>query len=230
VGEFAAGDPVLYHSSGLPLALHCAAVNSPAYAMSWTDLQVHHMRVSGYGTQFDTLAPTISLVQLILHASTGVHSRSLVWVCDAWKLIDTHTIDWDRLLEMVRGSVMLLPVSIALEYLGKELKAPIPADVLEGMNAGLNELSPEKMRLSQEVMLAGLQAALPGGRKALLRNADTAGQRLALLRAFLLPSASMLRATGKIDATGAYRYRTARLLRGAFRIIRRYAERPDGTP
>jgi hypothetical protein len=78
VGDLGAqrSDLCLVHASGLPLVLHTAAVAVPPYAVPWDQLSRSAVILEAYGTRLSMPSAEDSLLQVILHASTGPHARS----------------------------------------------------------------------------------------------------------------------------------------------------------
>jgi hypothetical protein len=214
-------DWVLYHVSGLPLVLHCDSQRIPAYEFSWAELKKRAVVQQGYGTKFETPSPEDSLLHLVLLAASATQGRSLIWLCDAWKLAASGTLDWARLVERTRDRAIIVPVLYAVEYLAGELQAPIPANVLDELQSAMLQLSAAERRGAEEVMLYGLQKFFPGGRKALLRQTKGLRVRILLLTRFLFPSAAALQSVGEIKSRGeVLRYWAARVGRGLLRLLR----------
>jgi hypothetical protein len=88
----------------------------------------------------------------------------------------------------------------ALEYLEGELRAPVPAGVLEELRVAAQNMSAVERRQALEVMLYGLQYSFAGGRRALLRQAGSWPLRMQMLRCFLFPSVVTLLAAGEIGS------------------------------
>jgi Uncharacterised nucleotidyltransferase len=214
-------DWVLYHVSGLPIVLHCDSQRIPAYECSWAELKKRAVVQQGYSTEFETLSPEDSLLQVILLAASAEQESSLIWLCDAWKLATSGTLDWARLVEEARDRSIIVPVLYAVEYLGGELQAPIPANVLEELQSSMLHLSAAEKRGAEEVLLYGLQKSFPGGRKALLRQTKGLRVRILLLSCFLFPSAAALQAVGQIKSSGdVLRYWAVRIVRGLLRLLK----------
>jgi hypothetical protein len=219
-GQAKRRDWVLYHVSGLPLVLHCDTQRIPAYEFSWAELKKRAVMQKGYGTEFETLSPEDSLLHLVLLAATATQRSSLIWLCDAWKLIASGVLDWAILMKRTRDRAIIIPVLYALEYLASELQAQIPANVLDELQSAMLHLSTTERRRAQEVMLYGLQRSFPGGRKALLQQTKGWRPRILLLTCFLFPSATTLQSVGEIKSgREVLRYWTAHAGRGLVRLL-----------
>jgi hypothetical protein len=188
---------LLFHASGLPIALHEEPFVHGGYQLSWRKLWERATVVHAYGTECHALSPEDSLLQLIVHASTVANSRSLMWLCDAWLLIERGGIDWEQLRLRVSGA-MVLPCVIAFEYLEGSLGAEVPHQFLDALRRQAEQQTPPERRHAEALMILGLQRALPGGRKQILRRAAGLRQRLSLLRMLLLPPVSVLVAMGSV--------------------------------
>jgi Uncharacterised nucleotidyltransferase len=218
------GDFVLFHSSGLPLVLHRHSLQIPAYEFSFAELKGRAVMQRGYGTEFAALSPEDSFLHLILHAACARQGAGLIWVCDAWKLAASGSLDWARLTERESDSLRMLPVLYALEYLHEELLAPVPAPVLQQFRSAVGAFSVAQKRDAQEVIVFGLQNSFTGGRRALLRETAGLRQRILLLRCFLFPSAETLQSVGKIESPWqAPQYWSKRILRRLLRWLGRKA-------
>jgi len=216
------GDRVMFHSSGLPLVLHCRSLRIPAYEFPLAELKGRAVVQSGYGTEFLTLSPEDSLQHLVLHATGGSQNPGLIWLCDAWKLASSERLDWARLTECEADNPRKLPLLYALEYLHRELRAPVPGPVLSQLRSAVDTLGAAQKRDAQEVIVFGLQNSFAGGRKALLRETANWRQRILLLRCFLFPSAKTLQSVGKIESRWqAPRYWSKRVLRALIRRLGR---------
>jgi len=85
------------------------------------------------GTVARVLSPEDSLVHTCVHATTGRHRDSLLWVCDAWFLLRTYPeLDWELVTELTRRFRLSLALADTLAYLSRELGAAVPAAVLAG--------------------------------------------------------------------------------------------------
>lgn len=218
------GDRVLFHSSGLPLVLHRHSLRIPAYEFPLAELQGRAVLQKGYGTAFVALSPEDSFLHLILHAAGGSQSPGLIWLCDAWKLAASERLNWARLTERATDNLRMIPLFYALEYLHRELGAPVPARELNQLRSAVDALGAAQKREAQEVIVFGLQNSFAGGRRGLLRNAANWRQRILLMLCFLFPSAKTLQSVGEIESPWqAPRYWSKRILPGLLRRLRRNA-------
>ena len=216
------GELVLCHTSGLPIALHTEAFRNRAYRLSWAELQERSTPLDAYGTRCNVLSSEDSLLQLIVHASMGANSRSLIWLSDAWHIVQQGDIDWQKLLLRAEGGAMTLPCLVAFEYLERELHAEVPGEFVNALRRSTSALSVAQRRHAEALMVLDLQAVSPGGRTQLLRHASGLRQRLHLLLVLLFPPAGTLQATGRVSSRAkALDYWYRRLWRGLMRRARR---------
>jgi hypothetical protein len=190
---------LLFHSSGLPLALHSTAVQPP-FALSWETLWEKKVKLVAYSVEFDTLSPEHALLQVILHGSTGPQRRSLLWLCDASRLID-RVRNWQDFLEPVQGGLETLILLLTFDYLATELLAPVPPSLRTSLHARWNALSRTEQRHARELLLLLLQPT--EGARAMLSRTDNLAHRASLLRAMLLPSPHTLCVSQQIGSRWA---------------------------
>jgi hypothetical protein len=74
----------------------------------------------------------------------------------------------------------------------------VPHQFLDALRRQAEQQTPPERRHAEALMILGLQRALPGGRKQILRRAAGLRQRLSLLRMLLLPPVSVLVAMGSV--------------------------------
>ena len=126
--------------------LHCDSQRIPVYEFSWEEKKKRAVVQQGYGTEFETLSPKDSLRHVVLLAASATQGSSLIWLCDAWKLVASGTLDWARLVERTRDRAIIVPVLYAVEYLVGDLQRPIPANVLDELQSAMLHLSAAERR------------------------------------------------------------------------------------
>lgn len=226
------GDVTLKHSSGLPVALH-SRLFRPAYANG----NLAAMWARGRSQAFDgvaarVLSPADSLLHVCGHAAFWPSRALLLWVCDAWQIVDKHpNLDWTILLDEASRRHLALPLYVALRYLATELDAPIPPTVLGRLAA-----EADADALGREGALHGALAAPNVGVGALLPRVGDWRARGLLLKWLLLPSPAYLRSAYDVRHVGVlpacYLYRAVQYghralrygARRAFAQLRRRAE------
>jgi hypothetical protein len=133
---------------GGPMAhVVCVVRSCEMRAADGTNLDLHwHAMVDRYGPRADgdfwdgaveqvfnrvpalTLCAPDLLLHVIVHGSKWESTRSVVWLMDAYRIIASagERFDWQRLAVQARQRSAVLPVTVALDYLRRELGAPVP--------------------------------------------------------------------------------------------------------
>ena len=165
----------------------------------------------------------------------GQHD-SLRWVCDAWFLIHRYPdLDWEVLLNHAFRGPMALPLFITLGYLGEQLNAPIPADVLNRLGAAASKSE----SIGTELALFGALRNARGGLMKTLYNCGDWSTRALVMKWALLPSPGYLRWVHEIRCSWLvpfyYPYRPLRfIVRQIYffcrRHIRLYSRQPGTNP
>lgn len=78
------------------------------------------------------LSPTYQLLHTILHGLQYATESSIRWIIDAACLLRNCSadIDWDELMDVCSRHHLNLPMSQGLGFLAKEMRAPIPENVI----------------------------------------------------------------------------------------------------
>ena len=183
------GGTRLVHPSGLPVEIHASLFLDPYYAAELPGMSARAERRALLGEHVRTLGAADQLLHICGGASQSPVRGSLRWVTDAWLLIDRGpAIDWEVVVSGAASARLSLPVSAMLRYLAEELESPIPATVLDRLDALAREASP----IARDVALYGARAGLPA--LALVRRVPGGLRpRLWALGWLLFPSASYLR-------------------------------------
>jgi putative nucleotidyltransferase-like protein len=142
------------------------------------------------GVPARVLSPPDSLLYVCGHASYSNSRESLRWVSDAWFIIDRHlNLDWDHFLDCVCLSRLALPLSVMVEYLAKDLGAPIPPSFLNRLHAAASQTDATGL----EVALWGILAHRSGGVAKMIWSGRDWHTRAFVLKFLLLPSPGYLR-------------------------------------
>lgn len=159
-GRSRAGPPPRFrHPSGLPLVVHDRLFKMPYYESEWVDLWVSR-RVASHGKlTIPTLSTPDNLHHTCVHASYSPSRSSLIWVCDAWALVQQmpHS-GWDALVERTENTGSALPTWLALDYLKNELEASIPSFAL----AELETMALGASHLQRDVALRAIRMSRRG--------------------------------------------------------------------
>jgi len=82
------------------------------------------------------LDPTHQLLHSVLHGLQYAPVSSIRWIVDAANLLNNYCddIDWNEMQDICAEYHLNLPMKMALNFLSKELKLPIPPDTLSHFN------------------------------------------------------------------------------------------------
>jgi hypothetical protein len=148
---------VLRHPSELPLLLHSQLYRYPFYRTGAAKLWERSRKamVSGVG-DVSILSPEDNLVHALGHASYCPSRSSLLWVTDAWMILQgQERLQWSYLEEQVRESRLELPLFVMFRYLRNEFHAPVPEDALARFAA----LASRAGKLRRDAALYGARQA-----------------------------------------------------------------------
>ncbi|HYB41801.1 MAG TPA: nucleotidyltransferase family protein, partial [Candidatus Methylomirabilis sp.] len=178
------------HPSGLPLVLRRDLLPERFYSSFTEEAWAASERQTIAGVPARALSRIDNLLHVCGRAFCSPERDSLLWICDAWLLTAQEPgLDWDRMIERATASRLVLPVGVVLDYLARELDAPVPAPVLARLRAAVDAISP----IARDVALFGVRV---GGRSSLaelLRAAGGPRDRLRLLGCLLFPSPAYMR-------------------------------------
>jgi len=90
-------------------------------------LQIH-------GVSTRSLSPTDHLLHICIHGAEWNPIPPLRWVADAIMIMGSSTIDWDGLVAWGRARYLTLPLRDTLNYLHRQLAAPIPRNTLRALD------------------------------------------------------------------------------------------------
>ena len=128
------------HESRLPLILHWDLFRVPFYRVTLAEVWSRSRIQAVSGTPTRVLSPADNLTHICASRFDVRRHDSLRWVCDAWFLIHRYPdLDWQVLLNHAFRGPMALPLFITVGYLAEQLKAPIPADVLNRLGAAASK-------------------------------------------------------------------------------------------
>jgi hypothetical protein len=122
----------LVHANELPLELHAVpmrlAGSEPLAPLFRRDAQT--ARIADIPT--DIPAPHHRLLQVLAIWLYSPKRYNLRWVADAWFVLkDSPDLDWDALIAAAHQGQVSLSLAVALDYLARDLDAPIPAHAIE---------------------------------------------------------------------------------------------------
>lgn len=179
----------LAHATGFPVRIdehpvagvHAAGDPAPVLA------HARPARIAGRTARVP--APEDALAIACARAATSAERRTLLWACDAARLIESGApLDWDRVVGVADDWGLGLPIAAQLGWLADALGMPVPAEPLEALarSAGGRRI---------EAALACARADGRAGPARLLARADGWRERWAVLRWTAAPSAARLRRT-----------------------------------
>jgi hypothetical protein len=209
-----AGSSWVQHPSGFPIGLHTSLYRIPPWNKGIDEARNSAVPADIAGCQVQVLSWEEMLVHVCCHGITSGSPHSPCWASDAWFLLDREhaRLNWEGVLTIARRGNRVTPLLLALEYLDAKLGAPIPAQVLPG----LNELSEEEPDL-ESARAAALMSAR-GRPLAVLRAAGEAGSAARVAWWLAFPPPTQLRwVEGATDADSVpylYLKRFARFVLG----------------
>jgi hypothetical protein len=178
---------VVEHHSGLPIWLHARLFRGGYYRSRSDEVWARSETRAIGGLPARVLSPVDNLLHVCGDAAGSRSPDSLLWVCDAWSLLQrTRDLDWGLLLEIAADSRIVLPLTVVLGYLATELEGPVPGSVLARLRATAETVDD----VGRDVALFGARSI--GGGPVLLRSALDWHERVLLLKWMLLPSAGYL--------------------------------------
>jgi hypothetical protein len=181
---------VVRHRTELPIRFVERAFRLPFYALAWDPLAERAVRGPLAGVdEVPTPDATDALLLALGRAAYCPGRSNLVWIVDAWMLIErAGAIDWDALVARASAARLELPLTVQLRYLRDEVGAAVP----EQIPAALERAAPERDGLRRDVALFGARQN-QGAHPELERRArPPLAERWTLLRWELLPSADYL--------------------------------------
>lgn len=117
----------------LSIDLHWHALRECQRAVDDVGLWAHARTVRIGNTVTHVASPTDHLILVCAHGLRWTATRSVHWLADASTLLagsGEDAVDWDRLTEVTQARGLVLSMRRALEFLARELDAPVPAAVL----------------------------------------------------------------------------------------------------
>lgn len=183
--------------SGFPIGIHerlfrLPPWNSDQHNVEHLYAQSMELTIAGYEVR--SLPPEEMLAAVCIHAVTVGSRHSPCWVTDAWHLLASQPQwNWDRTLALGPS----IPLWLTLDWLAREIHAPIPGDVVSGLRETIADIDPD---VEQQLIAAALLCAQgrPGD---LLRSAKESGASLAWFRQLAIPEANVLRWTEHSSAS-----------------------------
>jgi len=86
------------------------------------------------GVEVDVIDPADMLLHLCAHGIRGDPTAPIRWIVDAMTVLRSEGgVDWTRLSEQTRKRRLVLPMRMALGLLAHRFGAPVPEEVLEGL-------------------------------------------------------------------------------------------------
>jgi len=186
------------HPSGLPLQLHLTPFTVPHYGRALDDPWTRASSFELGGERGLVMDPADQLVHICVHASTGWHRHKLLWLADAYfTLRRSPDLDWELFMQRASVAGTAIPLNVTLSFLRRELDAPVPEEVL----GGLERLALDADRLSREVALFGVWTG-PGPKlPQLVLNSDAPRERAFLVRWRVMPTPDSLVAAGRVGSS-----------------------------
>lgn len=180
---------VLDHDSGLPVLLHSHFFRISFYQREWDALWSGNREGRVAGRSVRVLSPGDALLHLCCQAFQSVRLEPFVWAADAYLLMRRHPdLDWTALLQSAGRSRTELPLRMALDYLARDLHAPVPEAARARLAAATEVVEP----VERDVALLAARGRRGMRLRSLVRGRAGWGAQLASLRWLLLPSRGYL--------------------------------------
>ena len=90
-------------------------------------------QVAGVPTR--ALNPTDQLLNICVHGVAWNDVPPVRWIPDALMILNAEPIDWNRFVEQARKHNLILTLRASLSYLRKLVDAPVPASLVQELNA-----------------------------------------------------------------------------------------------
>ncbi|OFW13600.1 MAG: hypothetical protein A3F70_14890 [Acidobacteria bacterium RIFCSPLOWO2_12_FULL_67_14] len=211
----------LLHAKGLPISLHESALAFRAYQLDCEDVFARAETYEILGHAVEGPGREDRFLQACINGITS-DRRGVLWVGDSMLLARQQGLDGGKLAMTSQAANCELPVWIALRYLETRL-------ALAAVRPGVR-LTPEIRRLletaagrsgpsARETLLQGTWSGHRGSVHQHLKYCASAGEKLLVLKAKVLPSLRALTGSNRVDGPGDlprfYWGRAQRLLRRA---------------
>lgn len=80
------------------------------------------------------LAPADQLLHVCVHGAEWNPIPPIRWIADAIMIMQSSSIDWDRVIAQGRQRRLMLPLKNTMDYLAIAFGAPVPSEVLETLH------------------------------------------------------------------------------------------------
>ena len=142
----AAGAGAAVHQSGFPVARHTALFAPGLRRVGRPDVADRCRAVDVAGVPALVLDPVDALVHTCVHGLTAGHAGSPLWAIDAWFLVGSEPdLDWAAVAHRALEWDVALPARAALEWLARELRMAVPAEVLAGLRRAGRRIRPGRL-------------------------------------------------------------------------------------
>lgn len=180
------------HSTSLPVRLHSTLFELNCYELDTAFLLNSVRGADLEGVTAPVLAPEVTLLQLLAHASYSTTRFTLQWVPDAFRVAALVT-NWDAFAQLVHDAQLSLAVYAQVAYLENEIGNVLPASALEQLRtAALKSTHPER-----DFALYGARVGSRVGARSLFGAVHSPVERLQLAKWLAFPSAEYLRWAGE---------------------------------
>lgn len=180
----------LRHSSALPVLLHTELFRLSFYRADFESLweRARGARLADRSVRVPCFSD--QLLHSLGHASYCPSRSTLLWVTDAWMIMNrSHDLDWSLFVTAAARARLQLPVFVMLRYLREELEAPVPESTL----LELGRMAGRADAVHRDVALLGARSRLRRAESARRESPGTWRHRLAEAWWQLFPSRAYLR-------------------------------------
>ena len=125
--------PLLRDGVELDLHWHCSRLDPSPWLddLAWQGAE----RLTLCGLQLEAPRATEMLLLVCVHGVYWTRGRTLHWPSDAYRLVSSGAVDWERFVTVAAERLLTLPVYDALRFVAHVLSAPVPDAVLRRLAA-----------------------------------------------------------------------------------------------
>jgi hypothetical protein len=187
----AALDAVLARADGFPVRFSSSALPRVAPGTEGPAMLERSRKTTIAGRTARVPAPEDALALVLGRAAVSAERRTLVWACDAARLIETHPgIEWSAVADVASRWNLGIPIATMLRWLASELALPVPGAAVEGIARARPYAGSAR---SVEAALECIRADGRVGPTSLLARAADWRERARVLRWTALPSGDRMR-------------------------------------
>jgi hypothetical protein len=184
------GVSITQHETGLPVRLRSTL--SPWLPPEFDSMALLRRaeQCSIAGERVPVLTASDALVDICATAFDPAQRDGSLWVCDGWLLLKQRAeLDWESVLAVSSETRLADFVWAALDFLARELDAPVPDRVLESLEGHALPPTP----LARDVVLRHLRATI--GWRRMAGTVGSWGRQVSIAGRLAIPSVEYMRRT-----------------------------------